>query len=67
MIIVATLCTTPSKPTNGEVQKYEAEDGALAIYSCHSGFRLDGIASRRCSSDGRWSGIPPTCQSTGEH
>ena len=37
-------------------------DGILAVYSCASGYSLNGSASRSCASDGSgWYGTDPFC------
>ena len=33
----------------------------MAIYSCNSGYSLDGLERRTCQSDGQWLGIEPKC------
>ena len=35
--------------------------GSEAIYSCSSGYRLAGDASRICETNEDWSGSPPYC------
>ena len=36
--------------------------GGIATYTCDPGFVLVGESTRNCSSDGTWSGMPPTCE-----
>ena len=35
--------------------------GGRATYTCNSGFRLIGLSTRTCLSDGIWSGSEPIC------
>ena len=35
--------------------------GSIAMYSCNTGFKLDGPETLTCANDGTWSGQPPTC------
>ena len=42
----------------GEGTRFEAD----ATYSCNSGYRLVGDATRTCTSAGTWSGLAPSCQ-----
>ena len=47
-----------TKPTGTEVN-------AAAIYTCISGYELNGNSHRYCLSDGSWSGTAPTCKQIG--
>ena len=37
--------------------------GSRADYRCDSGFKLEGVAWRKCLENGEWSGQAPTCES----
>ena len=37
------------------------EPGAVATYSCHVGYVLEGTSIRTCLHSGRWSDREPTC------
>ena len=34
----------------------------VAIFSCDTGYTLNGGATKTCESDGMWSGLDPVCQ-----
>ncbi len=34
----------------------------VAIYTCVTGYTLNGGSTRTCGSDGVWSGLAPVCQ-----
>ena len=42
--------------TNGDTQY-----GAIATYSCNSGYTLTGTTDRQCQSNGQWNASNPTC------
>ncbi len=56
VFILATQCTTLQNPANGQV----TVSGTIAVYTCNSGFNLQGSSTRTCQS-GFWSGTTPTC------
>jgi len=33
-----------------------------ATYTCDNGFKLSGVAVRKCQGDGSWSSVDPTCE-----
>ena len=46
------------KPVNGDVYS----DGLTAIYSCRTGFTMEGVEKRYCGTDGSgWNETEPTC------
>jgi Ca2+-binding RTX toxin-like protein len=55
-------CSTPMKPTNGEVSAAELDQGSKAHYVCHKGYRLSGPKERTCIYREFWSGTDPDCQ-----
>ena len=44
-----------------ELDNGAAEYGAVLRYSCHLGYELVGVASRRCGPQGQWEGAEPEC------
>ena len=55
---ISTVCNTPMKPVNGDVYS----DGLTAIYSCRTGFTMEGAEKRYCGTDGSgWNETEPTC------
>jgi formylglycine-generating enzyme required for sulfatase activity len=55
-------CGALSNPSNGSVVLSEGTlRGALASYSCASGYVLQGGAARSCTDTGLWSGVPTSC------
>ncbi|KAH3840535.1 hypothetical protein DPMN_113985, partial [Dreissena polymorpha] len=54
------FCDLPTPPANGDVQY--STDNVTAIYSCATGYSLNGLMLRRCQSEGKgWNGTAPTC------
>ncbi|MDH5671915.1 MAG: hypothetical protein OEZ06_07170 [Myxococcales bacterium] len=59
-------CGALSPPTNGHVGTPAGTTyGQEASYACDLGYALSGDASRRCESDGTWSGGAPSCPVSG--
>jgi sugar lactone lactonase YvrE len=54
-------CPSLSAPAGGTVSASLRSPGAVATYSCGTGYTLVGAATRTCQSDGTWSGTAPTC------
>lgn len=54
-------CSDPPSIPNGSVKTFKS----YALYTCNSGYVTIGILFRKCKN-GKWKGVPPTCQSTGE-
>ena len=49
-------------PLNGMVTHINGTlEGAVATYTCVSGFSLIGDSSRVCGNNTRWFGRPPVC------
>ena len=56
-------CGALSAPANGAVSTPSGTlFEATASYTCDSGYRLVGNASRTCGDTGAWSGTNPTCE-----
>ena len=54
-------CSYLSSPSYGRVSVTTDDIGGRANYTCNSGFRLVGLSTRTCLSDGTWSGSEPIC------
>ena len=56
-------CGILSNPTNGNVAlaNGDTQYGAIATYSCNSGYTLNGTTDRQCLSNGQWNASSPTC------
>lgn len=55
-------CGALTSPSNGEVSVNETTLEALAVYTCNSGYLLQGNNSRTCLDDGNWSSSEPACE-----
>jgi hypothetical protein len=54
-------CGPLGAPANGAVSAPATTFGSVATYSCSSGYRLVGDASRTCTETAVWSGTEPRC------
>ena len=54
-------CPPPDPSQNVIVSVNSHGYGSLAQYSCNTGYRLDGPATRTCTGTGSWSGDEPLC------
>ena len=62
--LTAVNCGTLTNPANGQVSHAAGTTfGQTAIFSCDTGYNLDGDSNRTCQATGMWSGSSPTCQS----
>ena len=61
MLLDVIDCGVPDSPSNGNVALTDGETqyGAIATYSCNSGYTLTGTTDRQCQSNGQWD--IPTC------
>ena len=50
--------------TNGNVDfdVGQSVEGAIATYTCNSGFTLSGNLKRLCGNNGQWNGTDPRCE-----
>ncbi|GBM32523.1 Sushi, von Willebrand factor type A, EGF and pentraxin domain-containing protein 1, partial [Araneus ventricosus] len=48
-------------PEQGGIEMTDVTFGSVVKYYCHVGYELQGIRSRKCRSNGEWSGEAPTC------
>ena len=61
IIYTAVDCGPLSDPLNGSVKSaFES----IAIYTCDTGYVLDGADTRICQANGMWSGTEPSCGET---
>ena len=58
----AQACPKLPSPINGQVLIRGLGTGAVATYSCTTGFSLIGSDTRVCGQDGVWQGTAPICQ-----
>ena len=57
-------CGQLTNSSNGRVNTSAGTSfGDTAMYSCDTGYMLNGPAERECKTDGQWSGSEPTCES----
>ncbi|KAH3700415.1 hypothetical protein DPMN_075391, partial [Dreissena polymorpha] len=55
-------CGRASNISNGSVNDTATTFGALVVYTCNTGYRINGTAaSIRCGTEGHWDGEIPTC------
>ena len=56
-------CGDLRNPPNGRIILPGTTFGSAAVYSCLSGFTFgsNGVKTRTCQANGRWSGETPTC------
>ncbi|XP_043916972.1 sushi, von Willebrand factor type A, EGF and pentraxin domain-containing protein 1 isoform X2 [Protopterus annectens] len=54
-------CERPRAPINGKVHGTGYAFNDSTVYSCNSGYELQGIGIRRCEANGLWSGEEPEC------
>ncbi|XP_069767167.1 seizure protein 6 isoform X2 [Narcine bancroftii] len=59
-------CRFPLKPSSGDVSVTSLHPGGLAHFSCHSGYRLQGLSPLTCvnGSKPHWSDEEPQCVAT---
>ncbi len=55
-------CPTLNAPDDGEVNMTGNVEGSVATYSCGTGYNVTGLSQRECESNGKWSGMEPTCE-----
>ncbi|KAH3836216.1 hypothetical protein DPMN_109587 [Dreissena polymorpha] len=54
-------CGSPSAPANGSVFVPVTLYGSYALYECVRGYHIDGISTRKCEADGKWTLPIPKC------
>ncbi|XP_058137074.1 sushi domain-containing protein 2 [Dasypus novemcinctus] len=55
-------CGWVAAPPHGHKEGTEYLAGSTVLFSCDSGYSLDGAAASTCQADGTWSSPTPTCQ-----
>lgn len=61
-------CSDPEKPRDGAVDTSNGTTfGETVLYSCHSGYEINGTRQRQCLQTGNWSTPEPVCQRVGEY
>ncbi len=63
LIYIGITCPDLDDPKYGSVKVGGNTPGSKADYKCDDGFKLVGVAWRRCQDNGQWSGKAPTCMS----
>lgn len=56
------MCPDLQSPNYGSVRVSGATPGSRADYKCDSGFKLEGLAWRKCQDNGEWTGEAPVCK-----
>ncbi|KAK8726504.1 hypothetical protein OTU49_010282 [Cherax quadricarinatus] len=54
-------CPRPAHLENGQTNGESIKYRSILSYVCDSGFRLEGLATRICQSNGNWTGEQPVC------
>ena len=54
-------CMLPGDVKDGTKSTSANSHNTVVSYTCNSGFRLVGSATRTCQNDGTWSGEHPRC------
>ena len=62
ILLIVVDCGSLRSPVNGDVDFVRTTFGAMAFYSCDTGFFLQGFATRICQANGLWSNSEPTCE-----
>ena len=61
-------CPGLENPPNGMVTVMDNVPGGVAMYTCDSGYMLEGQGDRTCrrvgERDAQWGGVAPTCSRT---
>ena len=55
-------CENLTSPENGQVDVLSIEVNGSAVFTCDSGYSLNGSSSVECQENGEWSEQPPICQ-----
>lgn len=59
--IVVVYCPSLPIPVGGRISSTSNQCGVTASFTCDSCYRLSGLFSRTCQSNGSWSGSQPMC------
>ena len=60
-LLFAASCNSIESPRNGKVHHNETKHGALVLFSCNYGFKLQGTRQLKCV-EGKWNGTSPICK-----
>ena len=60
--IVVQSCGDPGTPVHGEKTGLDYIYGKIVTFKCNAGYKMTGDTSRRCQTDGKWSGVQPKCE-----
>ena len=65
-ILLVSTCQPLTAPSNGMINCSLGDDGVPSYedtcsFTCDTGYELTGSDTRRCKSDGSWSGSPVSC------
>lgn len=58
---MVTRCLNTGAPENGRRVLFGTRIGDKVLFTCDSGFELQGSAELICQNDGRWSNPVPKC------
>ena len=61
LLLTAVNCGDPGTPINGEHNLSSTTYNSVVTYTCDVGYRLQGVNSRTCQSNGQWNGSVPQC------
>lgn len=62
-MVSAVDCGAPDHPFNGNAVFTSTSYNSVVSYECKYGYLLSGgEPTRRCGTDGKWSGATPKCQ-----
>ena len=63
-VTIVVNCGPLTDPDNGRVNTSGTTFGSKATYSCSNGYTLNVNNTRICGSEGVWSNLQPSCNST---
>ena len=61
VILAVTHCGRLDLPSHGSKQGTSNVVGSVMSFSCDRGYRLQGSASRTCTTEGTWDGVEAQC------
>lgn len=57
-------CSNTIVPLNGELKGQSVKYDSVHVFTCNTGYQLEGSETRRCQENGSWGGAPTSCSST---
>ena len=60
-MILEIFCPILEAPADGQIDFSSSSVNSVAMYTCNSGFRLEGPDQRTCLQNGTWTDTDPTC------